>query len=221
MIERRYRSDYPGEFVVLNTDIRRGIKEQKREWIENTLEYRPTTPCAAVIGGNHERDNFDYRRIARHHGGLYKHRKLRTYGTGPIWREMRLDVYCGTDRRELDQLQQSGYQADTTVFSTARYCMLFPGQFYLIPFQPPVNDLAAAVYLAAFDGYKEIYLIGYSMSTPGNTRNWQNDVLEIMRVYNTHQFTLVGGPSDMPDAWRELDNVECLTYRNFRFLVDI
>lgn len=221
MIERRYRSDYPGEFVILNTDIRRGIKEQRREWIENTIEVDTSTPCAAVIGSGLERDDFDYTRLARHRGGQARRRRLRTYGTGSIWQDMQLDVYCGTDRSVLDNLQQKNYQNTTSVFTTARYCMMFPGQFYLIPFQPPVNDLAAAVYLAAFDGYKTIYLIGYSMSTPGNTSRWQDDVARVFSAYHMHHFILVGGPSDMPDLWRNMDNVECLTYRQFRTTVDI
>lgn len=221
MIERRYRQDYVGEFVVVNTDIRRGIKEQQREWIPNPASDIKLTNYAAVIGSSIDQPQFDIGLIIRHHGGFAGNKKLRTYGTGDIWNKHRLDIYCGTDRRNLDLLQQTNYHAMTPIYTNARFCMMFPGKFFMIPYQPPINELAAAVYMAAFDGNANIYLVGYSNDTPGNTLRWKQDVADVLSAYYTHQFYLVGGPSNMPDIWCELDNVECMTYKQFRLSVDI
>ena len=98
---------------------------------------------------------------------------------------------------------------------------MFPGSFYMIPFQPDINDLAAAIYLAAFDGHQEIFLLGYNNDTPGNTRRWKEDVATVISAYNTHQFVLVGSVSNMPDNWRMLENVECWDHRRFVTYCDI
>lgn len=221
MIEARYRRDYAGEFVVINTDIRRGIKTQKREWIANPIQNQHISGRAAVIGSAVDQERFDYTKLERHRGGLQGKKRLQTYASGNIWQHMRLDFYCTTDRVQATLLQEANYQDRSAVHSSARLCMIYPNQFYLIPFQPAINDVAAAIYLAAFDGHQEIYLLGYNQDTPGNTRRWQQDVLEVVLAYQTHQFVVVGAVSNVPDAWREAENIECWDYRKFVTYCDV
>lgn len=221
MIQQRYRQDYTGEFVILNTDIRRGIKAQKREWIANPIINQHISKRAAVIGSSMDRDRFDYAKLQNHRGGLQGRNRLQTYGSGLIWNDMRLDFYCSTDRQLLTKLQQSGYNDTTTCYSTSRFCMIFPNKFFLIPFQPVLNDLAAAIYLAAFDNHKEIFLLGYNQDTPGNTYQWKNHITEVMSVYDSCQFYLIGAASNMPEDWKNLPNVECRDYRWFVYNCDI
>jgi len=38
MIQARYRSDYPGEFVLLESRFVNGEKHEQREWIANPIE---------------------------------------------------------------------------------------------------------------------------------------------------------------------------------------
>jgi hypothetical protein len=221
VIEPRYRRDYAGEFVVTNTDIRRGIKQQQREWIANPIQNQHISGRAAVIGSAVDREQFDYTRLARHRGGLQGKKRLQTYASGDIWRHMRLDFYCTTDRVQATRLQEAAYHEACAVHSSARLCLIYPNQFYIIPFQPVLNDIAAAIYLASFDGHNEIYLLGYNNDTPGNTRRWQQDVTDVMSAYRTHQFVIVGAASNVPDAWRDLENVECWNYRKFVSYCDI
>ena len=215
MIEQRYRKDYPGEFVIINTDIRLGIKEQRREWIENPNNQAPALTRVAVIGSPVDRKQFDYQMFERKYTGVRGRNQLATYGTGQIWRDMQLDVYCSTDRPNLLQLQQSNYQDNTPIYTTSRFCLMFPEKFFMIPFQPGWNDLATAIYLAAFDGFQDIYLFGYSNDTPGNTRRWQEDVAEVISAYHTHNFTFVGGVANMPDIWRNLPNTDFWNHKKF------
>jgi hypothetical protein len=221
VIQCRYRRDYSGEFVVINTDIRRGIKHQQREWIANPITNQHVSGRAAVIGSTADRVQFDYTRLQRHRGGLQGSKRLQTYATGSIWQDMRLDFYCTTDRAIMTKVHAADYGTTTTVYGNSRLCMMFPGSFFMIPFQPDINDLAAAVYLAAFDGHQEIFLLGYNQDTPGNTRRWQQDVADVMSAYASHQFVLVGAVSNQPDIWRGLDNVECWDYRRFVTYCDI
>jgi len=221
MIESRYRRDYSGEFVIINTDIRRGIKQQRREWIANPIQNQHVSGRAAVIGSSAIHGQFDYTRLERHRGGLQGRLRLQTYASGDVWQHMRLDFYCSSDRPTLTRLQDTDYADSTTCYSTARFCMMWPGKFFLIPFQPPVNDLAAAAYLAAFDGHQEIFMLGYNQDTPGNTRRWQQDVAAVLDAYPAHQFYFIGPVSNMPALWRDRANAEFWDYRRFITHCDI
>ena len=221
MIQARYRRDYTGEFVIVNTDIRLGIKQQRREWVDNPIINQHVSDRAAVIGSAVDRDRFDYARLARHRGGLQGTKRLQTYASGGIWQHLRLDFYVSTDRVDITRLHSTDYKQNTTVYSNTRLCMMYPGSFFPVPYQPPINDIAAAIYLAAFDGHQEIYLIGYNRDTPGNTRRWQQDVLDVIQAYRTHQFVIVGAASNVPDAWRAAEKVECWNYRKFVSYCDV
>lgn len=221
MIQPRYRQDYTGEFVILNTDIRRGIKQQRREWIDNPIINQHISDRAAVIGSAVDRDRFDYARLQRHRGGLQGKKRLQTYASSGIWQHLRLDFYVSTDRVDITRLHESEYKNRTTIYSNTRLCMMYPGSFYPVPYQPAINDIAAAVYLAAFDGHKEIFLLGYTNDTAGNTKNWKKDVADVIGTYSTHEFYLVGTESNMPDQFRQLPNVTCQDYRKFVTYCDI
>lgn len=221
MILAQYRRDYTGEFVILNTDIRRGIKQQSREWMANPIVNQHVSGRAAVIGSSMDREKFDYTRLRRHRGGLQGKLRLQTYGTGSVWTDMPLDFYCSTDRQILTKIQTMDYCAGTVCYSTARFCMIFPEKFYMIPFQPRISDVAAAIYLAAFDGHREIFMLGYNKDTPNLARNWQQDVVSVMSAYHNHQFVFVGVVSNMPDAWRDQPNAEFWDYRRFITHCDI
>ena len=56
MIQERYRQDYDGEFVLLQTSIRNGVKEQRREWMINPIQNQHVSGRAAVIGSNLDRE---------------------------------------------------------------------------------------------------------------------------------------------------------------------
>jgi hypothetical protein len=221
MIQARYRRDYAGEFVVINTDIRRGIKEQRREWIANPIINQHISNRAAVIGSNTDLEQFDFSRLQKHRGGLQGRLRLQTYGSGSIWQHMRLDFYSSTDRPTLLKLQEQNYNTTTTCYSSSRFCMMFPERFFLIPFQPVINDLAAAIYLAAFDGHQEIFLLGYNQDTPGNTIRWQQDIVDVISAFDTHQFYFIGSASNIPGEWKNLSNVECKDYRWFVHHCDV
>jgi hypothetical protein len=216
MIPTRYRSEYLGEFVVSSTDWRRGNKVQDREWIPNPIENQHISGVAAVIGTSVDRELFDYAILESHKGGLQGRRRLQTYGTGEVWKHLRLNFYVTTDQRQLNSIHNKEYgSVDSVVYTTARHCLRYPGDFYLVPHIPAIKDPALAMYLAAFDGHQEIYLIGLNADSAPLGSELENDVDRIIKSYPTHQFVLVGVESNMPDKWRYNNNVSCLTYRRF------
>ena len=56
-MSERYRTEYDGEFVIINNTIKDGKKIQEREWIENPIENQHISGCAAVIGHGQSRRN--------------------------------------------------------------------------------------------------------------------------------------------------------------------
>lgn len=234
MIAERYRRDYQGEFVVNTTTVRDSIKHQDRVWVPTPIENHHITGYAAVIASNVDRDRFDHTRLQRHRGGLRASRKLFTYGTGDVWRDMRLDYYAGTDQAELQDITQHvvhevtplltrelRYHHVTKIYtSSGRYLENSAG-FLLIPHSPLLSDPALPLYLAAFDGVREIYMLGYNKETMSPDSVWHRDVLHIMRTYPGTRFILVGTPSNMPTEWLALRNVGAITHRRFVTQCDI
>ena len=100
-------------------------------------------------------------------------------------------------------------------------CIENPGRFYLVPFLQPIDNLALAIYLAAFDGHQEVFMLGYNIDTPGGTAAWISDVASVMSAYAATQFVLVGTESNMPESWRGYRNVISMTYRKFISYCDI
>ena len=221
MISVKYRSDYPGEFVILESSWAGGKKKEKREWIPNSIENQHISGRAACIGSSLDKTLFDYTRLQRHRGGLLGSKKMQTYGTGCIAQEMRLDFTIETDNNILSTFVESKYCENNIVYTSARNCILNPGEFYLIPQHPRMLDIALLPYLAAFDKHEEIFLLGYSRETPIQNLNWINHLRAVMDVYDGVKFYLIGESSNMADSWLSAPNSITMNYREFISYCDI
>lgn len=219
-MQARYRSDYPGEFVILESKWSGGKKSETREWIPNPIENQHISGRAACIGSQVDRYLFDYTRLSRHRGGLLSSKKLQTYGVGSVALEMRLDFTVETDAARLAEIHQLGLQEDSIVYTTSRNCILNPGEFYIIPQRPQIVDMATIIYLAAFDGHREIFLVGYHKETVGDRNTWVDEVTSIFNAYPV-DFYLVGEPTLMHDQWLECSNVRTMNYLDWISYCDI
>lgn len=215
MIQQKFRADYPGEFVILNTSWKNGKKEQDREWVDNPITNQHISNRAAVIGSRVDKEKFDFVRLQKHRGGLLSKKKLQTYSAGDIWKDLRADFSVELEPTGLKAILESGYQTENIVYTSATNCIRNPGEFYLIPHDPKLDLLALPIYLAAFDGHQEVFLLGYNKEINSLTKNWQVDVNWVFRAYNTTKFVLVGVPSNMPDMWRNNRNVDAMTYNEW------
>lgn len=225
-MEARYRRDYPGEFVVLNTVWEGGKRIEQREWIANPIENQHISGRAVCIGSQDAMQSaypigLDYKILQRHRGGLLGTLKLQTYGIGKIAEEMRLDFTVDFDSEQLKRLVESKYHEENVVYTTARNCIENPGDFYLVPMMPRLLLPALPVYLAAFDGHQEIFLLGYSKQMEFDHPRWMDDVCEVFKAYNGIRFWLVGEPTTMPDVWLECANVKPMSYRDFVGYADV
>jgi hypothetical protein len=220
-MQKQYREDYQGEFVIVETRITNGRREQKREWVDNPIQNHHISKRAAVIGSRADRDRFDHTILPRHRGGLLGKKKLQTYVTGDIGTDMQADFTVELDKSGLDVMIEKKYTEQNIVYTNATNCVLNPGEFYLIPFNPRLDLLALPMYIAAFDGHKEIFMIGYNNDTVAGTFNWINDINQVMQTYNDVDFFFIGTVTNMPDAWRYNRNFRNLEYRDFVSYCDI
>jgi len=220
-MQARYRTDYAGEFVVVETRWSAGRKTQTREWIANPIENHHISGRAACIGSAFDADRFDHARLQQHRGGLLGSKKLQTYGVGHIASTMRLDFAVETRATQLAALKDSGYTEKNIVYTTARQCIAIPGEFYLIPMAPRLLDIATLPYLAAFDGHQEIFLLGYNRETPVENDTWHQQIRKVVDAYPGVRFYFVGEPTNMYDSWLEPANTQAMTYRDFIGYCDV
>ena len=225
-MEARFRADYPGEFVVVNSIWSGGKRSQQREWIANPIENQHISGRAACIGSRDSIQNpfpkgLDYKILQRHRGGLLGTLKLQTYSSGTIAQDMRLDFTVELDTKILSTLIENKYHENNLVYTTARNCISNPGDFYLIPLNPRLLLPALPIYLAAFDGHQEIFLLGYNRETEFGNDRWVDDVKSVFDAYSGVKFYLVGEPTLMPDQWLESANTICMPYRDFIGYADV
>ena len=220
-MDARYRQDYAGEFVILETRWTKGKKVERREWIENPIQNQHISGRAVCIGSNFDKTQFDYTRLQRHRGGLLGSKKVQTYGVGDITKEMRLDFALESDKEKLNQILATKYQENNIVYTTPKNCIIYPGEFYLIPQTPRLLDVALLLYLAAFDGHQEIFLLGYNRETPVQSQTWTSQIREVMDAYAGIKFYLIGEKTNMPDIWMEATNSIDMTYRDFVGYCDV
>jgi hypothetical protein len=148
-------------------------------------------------------------------------KRLQTYASGPIWKEMPLDFYVTIDRPTIGQITKSEYHKTSVVYTTPGMCMTYPGDFFLVPMSPQLSEIALAVYLAAFDQHQEVFLLGYNNETPVLDSGWVAHVNSIFEAYRETRFVLVGTSVNMPDVWRSNRNVDTMKYRDFVTYCDI
>jgi hypothetical protein len=220
-MQAQYRTDYAGEFVILETRWSGGKKQQTREWIDNPILNHHISGRAACIGSNFDQVKFDYTRLQRHRGGLLGSKKLQTYGIGSVTEQMRLDFAVESDAMHLQEMIVNQYSQDNIVYTSAKNCIQNPGNFYLIPFNPRLLDLVTIVYLAAFDNHKEIFLLGYNREIDVAKPDWHLQITSVMQAYPATKFWFVGEPTNMYDSWLDCANAETMTYRTFISYCDI
>lgn len=220
MITERYRKDYIGEFIVTNTAWSGGKKRTQREWIANPVENHHISGRAACIGSI-STGEFDFRILPRHRGGLLGTKKLQTYGTGDIAKHIRLDFTIEKDDKILQELIDQDYYKNNIIYTSPRNVLKYPGVFYTIPYNPPVIKQNVLPYLAAFDGHKEIFLLGYHDDAELGHIDWKLQLEKVIGAYPSTQFYHIGYPPQTPDSWKGYNNLTQMTYREFIHYADI
>jgi hypothetical protein len=215
-----YRKDYEGEFVLTKTVFKNGQKIQNREWMPNPIVNQHISGRAVVIGSDMDKSTFDYTRLPAHRGGLLGSKKIQTYGTSTLWKQMPFDFFVTTSIDNLLEISASEY-VNNIIYTTTKFCMTNPGLFYLIPYSIVLDELALAIYLACFDGHTEVFLLGYNNDMPNHNKSWAEDISRVFNTYTNVTFYIVSPPSSWPESWKKHKNVKSMTVRNFVSFCDI
>jgi hypothetical protein len=221
MITQRYRKDYTGEFVVTNTLWSGGKKRMQREWVPNLIENKHISGRAVCIGSTVGMAKFDFKILQHHKGGLLGSKKVQTYGIGDIAKLMRLDFTVEKDDTVLKDLIDQHYYKDNVIYTTPKLCLTYPNVFYNVPYNPSFIKQVLAVYLAAFDEHREIFLIGYNDDAELGSNNWAEQLNQIIAAYPATKFFHIGSKVQTPDAWKNNSNFKQLTYKEFILYCDI
>lgn len=221
MIVERYRKDYTGEFIILNTAWSGGKKRTRREWMPNPIENHHISGRAACIASSVDQNEFDFTMLQKHKGGLLGSKKLQTYGVGSIANIMRLDFAVEKDDDVLNDLFVAGYYKDNIIYTTPKQCIKHPGMFYVVPYNPPMAKEVALAYIAAFDGHKEVFLLGYHEGSNIGQSNWVGQMSKVIETYPSTHFYHVSYKPQTPDEWKNYSNFTQLTHREFIHYADV
>jgi hypothetical protein len=245
-LKKLFRATYQGEEVV--TDLVHTNQQWKpsKEWIPNSVINNQISNRACVIGNGISRKEFNTKVVMNQFGGLLAREKLQTYGCNALYRDYTPDflVVSGDDDQIVKEVAESGYCDNNVVYASAPHIQSHPGQFYLIPQDPGWNAGSVATYLAAFDGHKRVYLLGfdgqdtakynYNMyaGTPGyqTATNAQADpaffditMKQIFDLYTEVDFVRVmpGEYAAIPELWKYCVNLRQISFRQFVLDADL
>jgi|14BtaG_2_1085337.scaffolds.fasta_scaffold31124_2 hypothetical protein len=235
-----YRKDYDGEYVVLNTKIQNGKRLTEKEWVDNPIQNQHISGRAAVIASGESRRDYDVTRLQYHRGGLLGRKKLQTYGTGQLHNEMQLDFFITFDQKKLIECIDSGYSSKATVYTSAKQCLSYPGEFFLVPQAMRGRTATVAAWLACFDGHKEVFLLGFdgqqcdnynnniyvSSNDPDKHRTVEdhkirNQMKQLMTTYLGVDFYLVNNGEKVYEDWYNCANFKTMTYPEWISYCDV
>lgn len=217
-MDKTYREDYLGEYVVTKTVFKNGKKEQTREWVDNPIEVTSHSKRACCIAPYYDERKLSMERLEKHRGGLLGRDRMQLYTAGDLWKHIIADFNVTADQNELTEIIEEGYQQENVVYTTSSLCVKNPGEFYLIPMNAYFLPIVTTVWLACFDGHKEIYLYGYRSTELIEKVIFH--IRDIMRAYSDVQFYHVTDHAT-PDAWMRCINCKSLTTREFVSLCDV
>jgi len=223
MLQARYRTDYQGEFIITNTIWKGGMKLQDREFITNPVTNEHISGRAAVIGQDETIRADVVKRLEDHRGGLLGQKRLQTYGAEAVWQKIKLDFCVEHDPKHLHRMIKTHYVDRTVIYTSSRNCVRFPGYLYPVPYAVRLKPAAQAAYIAAFDGHKEIFILGVDGMNPHHYIDLQNvaDMPKVFSAYPDVKFYIVTDGARPPDAWRNFAHVELMGYRKFITYCDV
>jgi hypothetical protein len=142
------------------------------------------------------------------------------------------------------EIAATTYCDENIVYNNAHAVLDHPRKFYLTPQNTHLDAGATAAYLAAFDGHKKVYLLGFDCHSGQDNENYNvytgtngypahNDPTTekffvksldmIMEIYNDVEFVRVMPTVDWycPEAWQYKINFRQIDFRTFVLEADL
>lgn len=242
-LSKRYRKSYRGEEIIQERFFEGGQWTSVTEHVPNNIINNQISNRAAVLGNGPTRALFDVGHLLKHRSGLLGDKTLQTYACNAFYRDYNADFLVCTDRRIAKEIADSGYTEDHIVYTRVDITLEFPRKFYLIPHDPYADAGTTAMYLAAFDGHKRIYLLGFDgqdglnhnyniyAGTNGydsHTANisdskWIENAGTVFRTFDDVDFVWVTqyGRQTVPEDWKYCTNLRQINFRDFVLEADL
>lgn len=242
-LNKVYRSNYTGEDIVVERNYTGGVWHDTTENVPNAVTNNQISNQAVVIGNGSGRSGFNLAAIKNHRGGLLGAKALQSYGCNALYRDFAPHFLVATGNAIVKEIADAGYTTEHIVYTDANHTLEYPGKFYLIPHNPYADAGTAAIYLAAFDGHKKVYMLGFegnnmsgfndniyagtsghpSSATPIDGNKWDAARAELFKTYDDTEFiqvTLHGGVTN-PASWLSCVNFRQISFRQFALEADL
>lgn len=250
-LKKIYRNTYDGEHVNLVGTYKNSDWEYTKEFVNPSFEVKPLSDRAIVIGNGESRLGFDMRQFMPFKTGPLDTKwsnqlavkKFYTYGCNALYRDFAPDFLFATGDKIIKEIVDSGYTDDHVVYANSWVLPQYPNKFQLIPENPGFNSGALAAYMAAFDGHKRVFLLGFDGNdTPNLNSNVYNDtngyppksyhtvehfwvdaLKIVMDTYDNTEFIRVAPTTNFrtPEAWKYNINFRTISFRQFVLEADI
>lgn len=242
-LKKLFRSDYAGETMTTSSTWAGSEWTYAQEYIPNAITNQHLSRRAVVIGNGSSRKNYEINLLKNHRAGILGALAVQTYGCNALYRDFTPTFLVSTGTEISAEIANSGYCEDNIVYANAEVVAAHPQKFYLVPQDIHYDSGALAVYLACFDGHKQIYLLGFdNWSGDGDNSNmyletncygssnqepahnfWTTTLKHIMETYHEVQFTRVMPTSGWwcPEAWKNCLNFNQITYKEFTLAIDL
>jgi hypothetical protein len=250
-ISKKYRSDYDGEDINLIGKYENSNWNYTTEFIDKSSDHKPLNTYAVVIGNGESRLEFDLTYFLPYKTGPLDtswhnpkgRRNFFTYGCNALYRDFSPDFLIATGEEIIEEVVKSGFCDTNIVYANSWVLPEYPGKFHYIPENPSYNSGTLAAYMAAFDGHKKVFLLGFDGNdTPNvncnvynNTNGypsrdnytpedfWVNSLKLVMDTYNDTEFVRVAPYNTFrtPEAWKYCLNFRTIDFRQFVFEADL
>ena len=242
-LSKIYRSSYTGEDIVVERSYTDGVWNDVTETVPNAVTNNQISNQAVVLGNGSGRLGINLAAIKNHRGGLLGARALQSYGCNALYRDFTPDFLVATGNDIVKEIADAGYTTDNIVYTDAVHTLEYPGKFYLIPHNLYADAGTTAAYLAAFDGHKKVYLVGFegnstadyndnvyagtngyqSSNSPVDGAKWAAARAELFKTYDDTEFIQVTeqGRVTNPASWTSCVNFKQISFREFVLEVDL
>jgi len=241
-VAKSYRKDYTGEDIIVERKKEGTHWYETVETVPNAVTNNQISNRAVVIGNSPTRLEFNIQNLKKF-SGLLGADTLQTYGCNAVYRDFTPDFLVAHGNDIVKELAESEYIKDNIVYTNAIHLLEYPNKFYLIPYNPYADAGTTAAYIAAFDGHKRIYLLGFDEQDSENynfnvyagtngydaadaeisSDKWVTNRIELFNLYDDVDFIWVTprGRSTVPESHKYCLNFRQISHRDFVLETDL
>ena len=236
-IYKQYRKNYRNENIVVDRNYTNGIWHDTVELVHNAVENNQISNRAVVLGNGPSRLSFNLQHLKNYSGHLGAD-TVQTYGCNALYRDFTPDFLIANGTATIiKEIAESEYVNDNIVYTNSIHLLEYPNKFYLTPYDPYTDAGTTALYLAAFDGHKKIFMLGFDGQPDENfnynvyantngydsTRTnildgkWINDRKQVFDTYSETEFIRVTqfNTERIPELWKYCTNFRQISHTEF------